>query len=275
MSQHKSIPLPILSKTSYPSAVHPSQQRGEGLGPLLTIYRSPSLSLRSSIFLFILVGTSVLTPLGYGLYIVYYGYTKHGLAAAVTWGKAWFLISIITFSLALILILLLRRSIAEVFIYKNGLKLRKSRWSTKIFHWDQLSGISTTIIQENFFNRTLQTRYHATLYPSQGKPVQIDDHLENLPELITRIKAHLYPKLLPKLRTAFKSDERVPFGPIVIQSHSLSIRSQQIPWDQVLRVTVQDARLVIELKNKIYRVPASVIPNLELLFQLIRDGVHP
>ena len=48
----------------------------------------------------------------------------------------------------------------------------------------------------------------------------------------------------------------------------------QIPWSGVRQITVRAGILIVELENQPdIRLPASQIPNLELLLQLIQQGV--
>jgi hypothetical protein len=101
--------------------------------------------------------------------------------------------------------------------------------------------------------------------------------IENLPELITRLKAHLYPRLYPALQAGFLAGRAVAFGPVSVQAQGLRMRphNQAItPWSEIRRVTVRSGELMVELKhlqkgNSLARIPVAKIPNLELLLKLI------
>jgi hypothetical protein len=103
-----------------------------------------------------------------------------------------------------------------------------------------------------------------------------------MPGLIARIKARLYPGLLARSRQAFLSGSQLIFGPLTIQRQGLSLdlkkrreqTSETIPWSQVVHVDVQGGRLLIELDSlPIQSIPVSKIPNLEIMLDLIHQGV--
>lgn len=220
-----------------------------------------------------LLGTlAVFCPLAYGIYRANHAYAHFGPVAATFWSRPWYLLSLLalfTFSiLTLYRIRIARRFVA---VHKNGLRLGLSH--TKILSWEQIAGISTAITQDRFLGLPLHTSHRATLHPNVGKPIPLSPSLQRFPELITRIKASLYPRLLPGLRADFQTGKWLHFGAVSIQSQALRLQGRQIPWTQVKRITVQSGYLVVEVDQSQNRFLTSQILNLELLLELIDLGV--
>jgi hypothetical protein len=113
------------------------------------------------------------------------------------------------------------------------------------------------------------------LYPKNRKPIYVKEPFENFPELVTRIKACLYPRLSLTLNAGFQTGECLHFGPITVQNGWIQLKNRRFPWSEVSRVTVRLGDLMVELfSHSIYRIPVSKIPNLEILCELIEAGVN-
>lgn len=255
----------------------PSNQKK--LGPQIARYRSRPFFGRGFQVLLLLGALAVLAPLAYGYYRAMYAYTKYGPVAAHFWSRPWYLLAVLALVIFLLLLVIgLLRAQRFVAIYKNGLRLRLSR--RQQFTWTEISGVATGAIQTRLLGIPLHTRYQAELYPAVSAPVRLDDSLENLPELLTRIKANLYPRLLPGMRQGFQDGKTLYFGPIAIHQHELCLEekdrsSRPIPWSRVRSLTVHAGMLVIDIENdQAIRLPVARVPNLELLLQIIQSGVN-
>lgn len=243
------------------------------LGPQLAIYRARPFGGWDLLTIIFTGSLLVLAPLAYGIYRAYYAYTHHGPTLAAQWGPPWFLLALILLVVfALILAVRIHRLRRSVAVYAGGLSLALPRRISLC--WEEISGISIDIGQERFLGIKLRKFYRATLYPRNGKAIPLSSSLVGLPELVTQIKAHLYHHLLPTLEADFKSGQLLNFGPVSIQASSLQVRKRQIPWAQVKGVDVCSGYLVIESEgHRRLRLPASTVPNLELLIQIIQTGV--
>lgn len=213
------------------------------------------------------------SPLAYGIYRANDAYAHHGPVAATFWPRPWYQLSLLALCIFSILTLYrIRIARGFVAVHKNGLRLGLSQ--TRNLRWEQIAGISTAIIQNRFLGVPVRTTHRATLHPNVIKPIPLSPSLQFFPELITRIKASLYPRLLPALRTDFLNGKWLHFGAISIQSRALRIQGRQISWTQVKRITIQSGYLVIELDDQSRnRFLTSQILNIELLLELIDSGV--
>ena len=263
---------------------------GSEIGPLIATYRRR----RGVFFSLLLPGfLGVLAPLAYGTFLLNYAYAKHGPVAAASWSRPWFqlaTLALVIFGILVTYRLLLARRFVSV--YKMGVRLRLNPLHTRQLRWDQITGISNTILQDHFFGIRLRTRQRAILYPNAGGPLTLGEDLENLPELVSRLKAGLYPRLLSGLTSDFESGKWLYFGPIAINKQGMRLRrnrsrNQQpqsersadkkgtfLTWDRIEHLTVHSGELVVELRDQSpNRIPVSRIPNLELLLQIIQQRV--
>ena len=113
-----------------------------------------------------------------------------------------------------------------------------------------------------------------TLQLKCGKSLKIDRHISGLDEIAARIKAKIYPKKLPELRTSLKTGKTLQFGPISLKSTGIGLRDENILWNQVKRINLQAGFLVVELHvESSKKIAVDQVPNIELLIQLIQEGV--
>jgi hypothetical protein len=252
--------------------------RVKSLGPQVADYRSRPFSRRSYQAGLVIGVLAILTPLAYGYYRAQYAASKYGPVAAQFWSRPGYLLAGLAFLIFIVLFLLgVAGAQRHVAVHKNGLRIRFSR--RKQFTWSELSGVATGAVQTRLFGIPLRTRYQAMLYPTVSAPVKLDHSLDSLPELLTRIKANLYPRLLPGMCKAFQDGKTIYFGPAAIRQEELLLeqkdgKKRSIPWSQVQSITVQAGMLVIEIEKEArIRLPVARVPNLELLLQIIQSRV--
>jgi hypothetical protein len=211
-----------------------------------------------------------------GLDWYYYGYTQYGPVAANSWSQNWLIYGILIGGLTLGLTAWqMHRSRIQVNLYRYGIDVKLPGRSNLSLRWEDISGIASATTQEQIFKHTYHTSHQITLLPTHGKPFSLDDRVDNLTELTTRLKANLYPRLLPGLKVRYQTGNLLSFGPISIQSNYISIRGKRIPWERIGRITVLEGHLVVNSQNsnpnhsQNYHVPVYQIPNLELLLQVL------
>lgn len=266
----------------------------KSLGPLIAAY--PFRPRRKSIAVVLLTAGIILflAILGYGLYRWYYGYTQFGIAAAISWSWTWLLAAILILIVVPLLSLpLLASKPGSISVHKNGLVINRSQYifssspGISLVPWDKLAGITVDAVSKNKTSTTskMETSYRASLLFTDGNSLHLQGMgpgrwvIAQLPELISHIKAGLYPRLLPVMQTKFSAGSWVQYGPIAV--HPLAIRinrrgisSAQLTWNQVKHITVEGGELVVELiepGNKYSRavIPVAHIPNIELMLQII------
>jgi hypothetical protein len=256
-------------------------------GPLIDSFSPPPLK-RGRFLLLSGSGLALaLLLLGYALHRLYFGYANYGPAAALSWSFPWFFAALLA---AIAWLFLSARALIHssrrISIHSLGLVVYFFHLS-QVFPWEDISGISVDAASLPSKRYPHYIRYQSIItfsdgtflrqQGSQNGPLRSAD-IQDLPALLSRLKAILYPRLLPRLSEQFQSGGWLDFGPLSIHTSGLRTGSPQqtIPWSQVSRLTVQSGRLVVELtgvpKPSRLAIPVSRIPNLELLFQLIRQG---
>jgi hypothetical protein len=245
----------------------------------------------------------VVLPFALGLTRLYNGYTRYGPAAGFAWGTPWLAFAVLAFFAWLVLLVRkLQFPHYKIQVNKNGLQFEGYRAAQKVLglgntlSWDMFSGITVETIGKKIRNDPQGNEISSlkvALLLSDGKKINLFESgdrrggLKNLSELVSRIKANLYPRLMQKYNSAFSAGQVLTFGPVSVQRQELRIQihhrgkySSSIPWDQVRHITVKSGYLVVELIQSPdpvqyqRRFPVSQIPNLELLLQIIKENVE-
>lgn len=248
-------------------------RRAKPLGPIIAVYRQRPLRWFDLLTWGVLGTFAVLFPLAYGNYRAYYGYTHFGPVAATFWSRPWYLLAILALiSFIILSIIRLRASRRYIAVHRNGLRLVLE--TRKTLRWSEIAGIASSITQYQFLGIHLYNRYNAMLYPNIGKPIRLDNALQNHPEFLTYIKAKLYPRLVPLLEKNFSKGQWLHFGTISIQRKMIQLGDQQYQWSQVEQITINSGYLLINFDNQSrHRIPVYKIPNVEILLQLIQQEV--
>ena len=256
-------------------SAHLAPAKSQNLGPMVAIYRDRPLLWRDLFALFVPALLAVLLPLLYGFMRNLYARANYGLLAARAWSRPWYALALIA-AVPLLLLALrrVRRAHRRVALHKNGLRIEWTGGQQHVFLWEQLSGLSCSTIENCFLGFQLGTRYQMTFFPRAGAALQIDDHLQNLPDLMARVKAKLHPRWLPQMRAALRRGETLSFGVVSVHQGWIRLRGRSIPWAQVSRLSVVRGHLVVEsgLMRRV-KIPVYKIPNIELLIQLLQEGV--
>jgi hypothetical protein len=212
-----------------------------------------------------------------GLDWYYYGYTQYGPIAAQSWSQNWLFWGMFVCAITLLITAWqIFRTRTRVILFRYGVQIHTPFRKPYSLHWENITGVASATIQDSLWGRILRIHHRLTMFTTLGKPITLDDRIDNLLELITRIKANLYPRLLPGLRAQYKAGQKLIFGPLSIHKYAITVRDKQIPWEAVNHITMSAGLLVVETRNqeagkvKITRIPVMYIPNLELLLQIIQ-----
>jgi hypothetical protein len=250
------------------------------LGRQIAVYRSRPLGWRDAYIILLPGLLGVLAPYSYAVWLYEQSMRQHGPVAAEQWSKPWFWLAwgaLAAFLLLLILRFLDLRRFAAV--YARGIQLRPGIMRTHNLRWEQISGVALSMTQNVFLRSRGHTHLRAVIYPNLGGQIRLDERLNNLPELISRIKASLYPRMLPGMKADFQAGKWLYFGPLAVQASALSLQQGKISWEQVENLHVKDGYLAVSWAEgqepvRDERIPIAKIPNLELLLQIIREGVN-
>lgn len=245
--------------------------KNKGLGRLLLRSNARPLSWGGLLRLSLLGCLAVLGPLAYGLWQGQVIQAERGIVAAQAASEDWYgvaLAALVIFSLLVIVRLRARRGF--VAIHENGVAIRQTWGKVRILGWSAIAGLASEQSEQYFLGWRLGLRYQATLIPTTGKPMHLPAGLEKTPELISQLKACLYPRLLPGLEASLQAGKNLYFGPLSISPHGLVSGSQRWSWAEVQYFDIQNGWLEIKGPPRgALRFAAGAIPNLELLLQLV------
>jgi len=253
----------------------------KSLGKLIRRFQARPISMWTVFTLLLPGALSVLIPLYYGSARAHYATLHYGPVAAVQWSRPWYglsILALLVFSyVSVIRITAAHRSIA---VFERGVQFSFGR--QKSLRWAEIAGLATEMSRYHFFGRPLKMAFRGIIYPNINKPIRLTEAIQDLPELLTLIKARLYPRLLPNLVSNLEKGQSLHFGPLAMRKDGLiwlnkrpASQGQTIPWANMRSVDVVSGFLVVELSDYSRRkLPVSKIPNIELLLQLIQQGVN-
>jgi hypothetical protein len=250
------------------------------LGGLIRVFRHRPLGWIEALSLLLPGGLAVLTPLIYGYWRARYAARYFGPVAAAHWSRPWYILAGIAFLVFLIAaIYRLWQSRQYAAVHAGGLRFNLTKRGA--LRWEQIAGISTDTASLHFLGISTRPRLRGVIYPNTGKPIHLTDAIQDLPELLTILKAKLYPRLLPNLQSNLNDGQWLHFGRLAIQKKGIKLlnhmpkQDQPIPWSHITQVDVDSGFLVVELCDRPQlKLPVSQIPNIELLIQLIQLGVN-
>lgn len=245
------------------------------LGNFIVEYRDRPLTWRDLVCYFTPAAAAALLPWAYGSWRSWYGSLHYGPAAAESWGLPWYLLSALaTLSLLALAWMRLRQAGRWVRLYRNGLVIHTRFGRRKTLPWQELNGIAYQASELTIFGRVYQARQHLSLYTHQDRRVVIDRRLSDITDLAARVKARLYPHLLPQFRQAFSQGQTLIFGRLALNIDQLWLQGKGYAWHEIVHLELSSGHLVVELHNQhSIKIPAKKIPNLELFLQLIQEGV--
>ncbi len=261
-------------------------------GQMILTHRGRSFSRRD---LWWLLSCLVLicAGLGLGFWQIALLRPRYGLLASYYRVEVWFLMAYF-FLLILLASFIYRISTGRRFfsIYENGLRWRIKGFRVHQASFDQITGIAAAETEHRFLGKAIQNDYQSVIYLKDGRVVELDSRLENLPELVRAIKNQFYPKIYPTLLQEFKAGRQLQFGPLAVQNGSLQVAKgvpasvflaeppkpkgmRSLPFSEIVDLAVHSGYLVVKSgHSKTKRIPVSQIPNFEILLKLVEQGVN-
>jgi len=161
-------------------------------------------------------------------------------------------------------------AIQALVIYRDGFAYRTPAQLYSI-GWGDIA----SIVSHEKFHYSNHTSYTARRYSfslSNGAEFTLtDDQFSEISEIEEAIKGSAYAVLLPPLKAAYQGGAPLTFGPVqVSQTNGLEAHGKAFRWDAILNVAVKKGRLIItDRDGKAFEVKTELIPNLEMLCQLI------
>jgi hypothetical protein len=243
-----------------------------------------------------LIGAVVglVTLLAVGLWQFRSAEIRHGPIAAFYRAQPWF-------ALAYLVLLIFLGSLSVrvwstrhfLSIYECGISFRLKGFRSRTLRWKEIDGIASVNIADIFFGRKIKEEQQSILYPKEGRPILLNNQIEEMPLMIDGIKNQFYAYIFPQLEKDFMDGREIHFGPVIIQNESFALaktvdpepflvapyqpkRMMVFPWSKLTSLAVKSGFLVVKSENSKARyIPVSQIPNFEMLLKLVKQGVNP
>lgn len=209
-------------------------------------------------------------PLVYCLYNASMHADKFGIIYGLWQNGILIVISLCTLFLSLLLIkLTFFQPQRDIFICKNGVEIiDKKKYKLS---WNMIQGVTYFSISYNLIHFPLYTSMHGCLYLSNGHILKLHSSIDNIKNLISIIKSHVYPLILPGFFQQLSIGDQINFGPLSIRQDSLIHGQKIIFWQNIKSILIKSGYLLVEFFEKQHKlkIPTYSIPNIELLFILI------
>jgi hypothetical protein len=171
-------------------------------------------------------------------------------------------------------------SYAQFAVTSSGIQLRK-RNSSQLIPWEDVHGITLQRTQYNFFGIKTDIRTDAAVFIKNHPPLLLDNRVKNLIDLLSQIKAAIYPRLLNLARNKYQAGELVNFGAVQINQSGLQIHRKRgfrikvksFTWKEISTVNFQSGQFIIQCAKRKYRISSWLIPNLEILMMLLKQDI--
>ncbi len=256
------------------SAANQDLKPNKPLGVQLGVYRVRHWFLATwiSLFLDILAILAGFVLLGWSGYTAYETYYYHGLAAAERDGLIPILLGCFLLAIGLIGVgSTIPRFRQRVNLFENGLEVKKNG-VVKTIYWDEFSSI-----RSQYRHNLLSTERNLILSRQDGERIILDGSIGKVDQLNQIIREKTLTGLYQRYSPAFAENLPLAFGPIRVSRESgLQIKRKTIPWQEVHVARVEKGHLILDAlsdgkKPKRLEIPASEIPNLEVLLAFIND----
>ena len=224
----------------------------------------------------ILAGIAVLVFL-YGIYIAYLAYQKHGPAQI----DVNFPLPVIIAGVVFLLGLLAGWSAyvnwnKGVAVYERGFAIR-DRNGIRPWRWEDVVSLKAAITRHYTNGIYTGTTHVYTLFDRQNQRLVLSDIYSRVEELAKAIQDAIYPILFDQAARQYNAGQELVFGPVLISTSGIQIGKKTFPWNDVEQVAIQKGILKVSKKGGGWfsgaSAPASVIPNLNVLLNIIQQVV--
>lgn len=224
----------------------------------------------------IFLGGSVLV-LGYGIYITFLAYQKHGPAMIDDKLVTPAIIAVVLFLLGLAAGWSAYASWNKgVAVYERGFAAR-DRKGLQTWRWEELVSLTSAVTRHYTNGIYSGTTHLYTLVNRQNTRLVLNDGYEKVEELAQAIEQGTFPLLYEQLAAQYNSGQTLAFGPVAVSKAGIAVGKKTYPWTEVKEVSIHQGVLKVSKKDGGWfsgaSAAASVIPNLGVLLSLINQVV--
>ncbi len=244
-------------------------------------------------FLMLLGMVAVLLPLILGVMQFQIMDQKYGYNAALQRSQVWIFLSIVSFILFFLFILIRsRHSTGFVALHQYGIRYRLNKKRIYWLLYQNISGLQEELIQEKLFFIPIRQRCFINILPKNSKIIRLTSPIANLPELYASLKRMVNPFLLRATESAVNSGQWVEFGEVKVNQSQFCYRDQIIHLGQIHEISIHSGKLRIMVNPQAYSslkslhqtqlyysqeiyIPLSKIVNLEIFLAIMQTRIGP
>jgi Family of unknown function (DUF6585) len=204
--------------------------------------------------------------------------TQYGPAVIGRWSTPWFLAAGGLGAMALVGALLLWRTRGrEARVYRAGFTYRL-RGQTIQVGWADVVRVHADAVRYGIFGLIWGGDLRLRLDLRDGRQVRLTRALDDLPDLVEKIKRNVFPHLLAGYTRAFNLGQVLSFGPVTLSASGVTHGGRMLPWSEMASAKLD--RGVLKLSpisgsaHRPMKVAARQIPNFDVCLQLIQNLGH-
>lgn len=249
------------------------------LGDLVAIYplRRAWLVRAGSVLLAVSCAAAGLVVLGNTGLQALDRYYRHGPAVVMRGAVLPLLLAFLLFALALYILLAMVRLWKKCLVLYVGGLAYTGYHGTQSYRWDQVASLRGSAIQRTLLGFAFGNKASYSLITTSGQTIQLESDLAGIDEAVDAVREKLVPLLYERYHPGFASGQGYLFGPIGIQkSQGITIRQLTLPWTNLRSPAIKNGELRIPTrdakgKDRVYSIPVSEIPNLDLLMAFLAE----
>lgn len=248
-----------------------------GLGARRRFFPVKPINRVGSLVIALLLTGGSLLVFVYGLYLAYLAYQQHGLVMIE---------SALAGPLMICLIMLVLAGVAGwaayanwnkgAALYERGFALR-DRKGLQTWRWEDILTMTTAVTRHYTNGIYTGTTHFYTLVDRKGLKLVLGDIYFKVEELAKAIQEAIYPLLYEQAAQQFNAGQTLSFGPVSVSRAGFQVGKKAYPWSEVCQVSIHQGTLKISRNGGGWfngsSLPASIIPNLNVLLNLIHQTV--
>ncbi|MFQ5942575.1 MAG: DUF6585 family protein [Anaerolineales bacterium] len=210
--------------------------------------------------------------LGMGAYRWTFALSNYGPAVVWRWSAAWLAVGMLFLIIGLIgAAWVFRWNWLAVTTYEKGMQIQHRRHMSFVT-WSEIQEVLVSGVTYGVLGLIWGSRSSLRLEIAGGRKHRFPDTLAGLPQLITTIKSHVYPRLLNEYSQHLRNGQPVAFGPLQVRPEGIAKGQRRLGWSEVASADLKDGTIYLKTNQRgaPIRVRANAVPNAEICLQLIQ-----
>jgi len=162
----------------------------------------------------------------------------------------------------------------RVELYTLGIAIHRFKRTTNLL-WTDVMGLYVRSVRYGALGFSWGRRLELRLETRDGEQVRLDQAIDELEDLMERIKQTLFPDLIRSYRIRLRQNESLRFGPLVLTAQGVQKGKRVFLFDDIEQVSIENGRLTIQTTQskggRTITAAAHHIPNIDLCMQILQQ----